>query len=81
MDAMGTAKKHGRRYPWRLWYSKRRVLLIRGIDFDCRPDVFAQMAYQAMQRAEKKGHPIPMRVSVLPCETRILLESDKKGRL
>jgi hypothetical protein len=36
------AKKHGTRYPWHLWFSRRKTLLVQGRDYSCRTDTMAQ---------------------------------------
>ena len=38
---------YGRRYPWDAWFTRGRVLLVRGIDFNGRMDTFSQQVRRA----------------------------------
>jgi hypothetical protein len=43
----GLAKKHGRRYPWHVWFRSSGFVLRRGVDYACRTDTMAQMVRNA----------------------------------
>lgn len=36
-----------RKYPWKEWFRKRRLQLVRGRDYDCSPGSFAQQLRNA----------------------------------
>lgn len=56
-------KPHGFRYPWKLWFKKRRVTLVHGVHFCCRPDAFAQMALQRARKYHGFDRTIRVRIS------------------
>ena len=49
---MRVGKKFGRRYPWADWFALGSFALVRGADFDCRPDTMAQMTRSAAKARE-----------------------------
>ena len=58
---MKTTKRHGRRYPWKEWFSKGKFKLVRGRDYNGRTDTFIQRIYS---KAGPSGYNIGIGITV-----------------
>jgi hypothetical protein len=54
------APRYGRRYPWGAWFSKRRLTLWKGRDYNGRTDTFAQ---QIRSIAPRHGVSVSIRIA------------------
>ncbi len=50
-------RKHARRYPWKVWFTKLRFVLVKGVDFD-------GLAYAMSQMVRVRAKEYGVRVSV-----------------
>jgi hypothetical protein len=60
---MRTSKKHGRRYPWTLWFQRRNFRLIKGKDYVCRSDTMASMIRREAAKGKHDIEDISLEVS------------------
>lgn len=67
------ARPHGCRYPWREWFSRGRVDLLRGVHYHGQPHGFAATARQAAER-------LGLRVGVLIRGDRVTLWVKERGK-
>lgn len=73
---MKKSSRHGRRYPWKSWFSKSIFYLKQGVDYDIMPHSMAQMV---RNRAAKNKPALTASIKIRPDGTIVCTTAPRKA--